>query len=162
VRGAMERAYVRHVRPRPAGCCGSASRLQFRDTDTSASSPLPNFTGSRCRHRCCGDPMTDQNPNVDLGAIIKPGNAQAVLAALVPAWSIDAAGIACIVPYSFNMETLLVAHVASVPGAGASSLDVVRSFLDFIADVRAKVGATWLPVYSCFDATKDRTVADRF
>ena len=37
----------------------------------------------------------------------------------------------------------------------------MRSFLNFIADVRAKVGATWLPVYSCFDATKDRTVADR-
>jgi hypothetical protein len=48
-----------------------------------------------------------------------------------------------------------------VPGSTWSSLDLVRSFLDFIADVRAKVGAPWLPVYSCFDATKDRTVADR-
>src|SRR5262245_5414229 len=105
--------------------------------------------------------MTAQQPPVDLGAIIKPANAQAVIAALDPAWSIDASGMACIVPYSFNMETLLVAHVDSVPGAGASSLDLVRSFLDFIADVRAKVGATWLPVYTCCDATKDRTVADR-
>ena len=104
--------------------------------------------------------MTDQTP-IDLGAIIKPANAQAVIAALDPAWSIDASGMACIVPYSFNIETLLVAHVGSVPGAGASSLDLVRAFLNFIADVRAKAGATWLPVYSCFDATKDRTVADR-
>src|SRR5262245_47957763 len=105
--------------------------------------------------------MTTANDQIDLGAIIKPGNAQAVIAALDPAWSIDASGMACIVPYSFNMEMLLVAHVDSVPGAGASSHDLVRSFLNFIADVRAKVGATWLPVYSCFDATKDRTVADR-
>ena len=64
--------------------------------------------------------MTNTN-EVELGAIIKPANAQAVIAALDPAWSIDASGMACIVPYSFNMETLLVAHVDSVPGAGASS-----------------------------------------
>jgi len=105
--------------------------------------------------------MTTANDQIDLKAIIKPANAQAVIAALDPAWSIDASGMACIVPYRFNMETLLVAHVDSVPGAGASSLDLVRRFLNFIADVRAKVGATWLPVYACFDATKDRTVADR-
>src|SRR5262249_43804949 len=105
--------------------------------------------------------MSTQKDPVDPGAIIKPANAQAVISALDPAWSIDASGMACIVPYTFNVETLLVAHVDSVPGAGASSLDLVRSFLNFIADVRAKVGATWLPVYSCFDATKDRTVADR-
>ena len=27
--------------------------------------------------------------------------------------------------------------------------------------MKAKVGATWLPVYTCCDVTKDRTVVDR-
>jgi hypothetical protein len=98
---------------------------------------------------------------LDLTQIIRPANAQCMIAALDPAFAVDPTGMAVVVPYGFNMETVLVGHVRQVPSAGLSSLDVVRDFMTFIADVRAKVGATWLPTYTCFDATKDRTVADR-
>jgi hypothetical protein len=36
-----------------------------------------------------------------------------------------------------------------------------KQFAGFIAEVKAKVGATWLPVYACCDCTKDRTVVGR-
>jgi hypothetical protein len=97
----------------------------------------------------------------DLTSIIKPTNAQAVIAALDPAFAVDPSGLCCVVPYSFNRESLLVAHLRQLPSAGLSSLDIARAFASFIAEVRAKVGATWLPTYCAFDCTKDRTVADR-
>ena len=34
-------------------------------------------------------------------------------------------------------------------------------FVGFVAEVKTKVGATWLPVHTCCDVTKDRTVVDR-
>lgn len=48
-----------------------------------------------------------------------------------------------------------------MPGAGASSLDLVRAFLNFITAIKQKTGAQWAPAYSCLDATKDRSVVDR-
>jgi hypothetical protein len=97
----------------------------------------------------------------DLAAIFKPANAQAVMAALDPAFAVDPSGLCCVVPYSFNRESLLVAHLRQLPSAGLSSLDIARAFVSFIAEVRAKAGATWLPTYCAFDCTKDRTIADR-
>jgi hypothetical protein len=97
----------------------------------------------------------------DLAQIIRPGNVQAILAALDPAFSQDWAGMACVVSYSMGLESLLVGHVFHTPGAGASTLDLVRQFASFIATVKEKIGTAWAPVYACFDATKDRTVADR-
>ena len=44
---------------------------------------------------------------------------------------------------------------------GPFSVELAKQFTGFLADVRAKVGATWLPVYACCDCTKDRTVVDR-
>jgi hypothetical protein len=98
---------------------------------------------------------------VDPGAIIRASNAQCLIAALDPAFAADPTGCAVVVPYSFGAETLLVAHVKQLP-AGNSSIELARQFAGFIAEVRAKVGATWLPVYACCDCTKDRTVVDRW
>ena len=72
----------------------------------------------------------------------------------------DPTGCAVVVPYSFGSETMLVAHVKQLP-AGRSSVELAMQFAGFIAEVKAKVGATWLPVYTCCDVTKDRTVVDR-
>ena len=96
----------------------------------------------------------------DLGAIIKPANAQCLVAALDPAFAADPTGCAVVVPYSFGSETLMVAHVKQLP-AGHSSVELAMQFAGFIAEVKTKVGATWLPVYTCCDCTKDRTVVDR-
>ena len=54
----------------------------------------------------------------------------------------------------------MVAHVRQL-SAGLSSVELAMQFAGFIAEVKAKVGATWLPVYTCCDVTKDRTVVDR-
>lgn len=69
-------------------------------------------------------------------------------------------GCAVVVPYSFSSETMLVAHVKQLP-AGRSSVELAMQFAGFIAEVKTKVGATWLPVYACCDVTEDRTVVDR-
>lgn len=97
---------------------------------------------------------------LDLGAIIRPANAQALVAALDPAFAADPTGCAVVVPYSFGSQTMMVAHVRQLP-AGHSSVELAMQFASFIAEVKAKVGATWLPVYTCCDITKDRTVVDR-
>src|SRR5262245_20153460 len=97
---------------------------------------------------------------IDLGAIIKPANAQCLVAALDPAFAADPTGCAVVVPYLFGSEAMLVAHVKQLP-AGRSSVELAMQFAGFVAEVRAKSGATWLPVYTCCDCTKDRTVVDR-
>lgn len=97
---------------------------------------------------------------VDLGAIIRPANALAVIAALDPAFAADPTGCAVVVPYSFGNETMMVAHVRQL-AAGHSSVELTKQFAGFVAEVKAMVGATWLPVYACCDCTKDRTVVDR-
>ena len=97
----------------------------------------------------------------DITSIIRPVNVQCVIAALDPAFSIDYAGMAAVVSYAFDRETLLVGHVHRMPGAGASSLDLVREFMTFIAGIKQKSGAQWAPCYNCLDATKDRSVIDR-
>ena len=97
---------------------------------------------------------------LDLGVIIKPANAQCLVAALDPAFAADPTGCAVVVPYSFGNEALMVAHVKQLT-AGLSSVELAMQFAGFIAEVKAKVGATWLPVHTCCDVTKDRTVVDR-
>lgn len=97
----------------------------------------------------------------DITSIIRPVNVQCVIAALDPAFSIDYAGMAAVVSYTFDRETLLVGYVHRVPGAGASSLDLVREFVSFTTAIKQKSGAQWVPSYSCLDATKDRSVVDR-
>ena len=97
----------------------------------------------------------------DITSIIRPANVQCVIGALDPAFSIDYAGMAAVVNYAFDRETLLVGHVHRVPGAGASSLDLVREFMSFISGIKQKSGAQWASTYSCLDATKDRSVIDR-
>ena len=97
---------------------------------------------------------------LDLGAIIKPANAHCLVAALDPAFAADPTGCAVVVPYSFGNEALMVAHVRQLP-AVRSSVELEKQFAGFVAEVKAKVGATWLPVYACCDVTKDRTVVDR-
>src|SRR5215475_5046413 len=106
-------------------------------------------------------PTTFPPEKADLSAIIKPANVQCVLAALDPAFSIDYSGMAAVVAYTFDREQLLVGHVSRVPGAGASSLDLVRTFLNFVTDVRQRSGAPTAPTYTAVDATKDRSVVDR-
>jgi hypothetical protein len=96
----------------------------------------------------------------DLGAIIRPANAQCLVAALDPAFAADPTGCAVVVPYSFGSETMTVAHVKQLL-VGHSSIELAKQFAGFIAEVRGKVGATWPPVCACFDCTKDRTVVDR-
>src|SRR5262245_47741027 len=88
-------------------------------------------------------------------AIIKPSNVQCVLAAVDPAFSIDFSGMAAVVANTFDREQLLVGHVTRVPGAGASSLDLVRAFLNFVTDVSQRSGAPTAPTYTAVDATKD-------
>jgi hypothetical protein len=97
----------------------------------------------------------------EITSIIRPANVQCVIAALDPAFSIDYAGMAAVLSYAFDREMLLVGHVHRVPGAGASSLDLVREFMAFIAAIKQKSGAQWAASYSCLDATKDRSVVDR-
>jgi hypothetical protein len=104
--------------------------------------------------------MTPTASVPDLGAIIRAANAQCMIAALDPAFASDPTGCAVVVPYSFGSETMMVAHVKQLP-AGNSSVELARQFMTFIAEVRAKVGATWLPVYTAVDTTKDRTISDR-
>jgi hypothetical protein len=105
-------------------------------------------------------PSFPESALLDLGAIIKPANAHCLVAALDPAFAADPTGCAVVVPYSFGNEVLMVAHVKQL-AAGHSSVELAMQFIGFIAEVKAKVGATWLPVYTCCDCTKDRTVVDR-
>ena len=105
-------------------------------------------------------PSSPEPALLDLGAIIRPTNAHCLVAALDPAFAADPTGCAVVVPYSFGSETMLVAHVKQLP-AGRSSVELAMQFAGFIAEVKTKVGATWLPVYTCCDCTKDRTVVDR-
>jgi hypothetical protein len=106
-------------------------------------------------------PTTFPPEKADLSTIIKPSNVQCVLAALDPAFSIDFSGMAAVVAYTFDREQLLVGHVSRVPGAGASSLDLVRAHLNFVTDVRQRSGAPTAATYTAVDATKDRSVIDR-
>jgi len=105
-------------------------------------------------------PSSPEPAPLDLGAIIKPANAHCLVAALDPAFAADPTGCAVVVPYNFGNETMMVAHIKQLP-AGNSSVQLAMQFAGFIAEVKAKVGATWLPVYTCCDCTKDRTVVDR-
>jgi hypothetical protein len=59
--------------------------FSFRSTVARACPDLPNVAGPQCRDSRSGNPMTTSNDHIDLGAIIKPANAQAVIAALDPA-----------------------------------------------------------------------------
>lgn len=97
----------------------------------------------------------------DITSIIRPANVQCVIAALDPAFSVDYCGMAAVVSYTFDREALLVGHVHRMAGAGASSLDLVREFVSFIASIKQKSGAQWASAYTCLDATKDRSVVDR-
>jgi hypothetical protein len=94
-------------------------------------------------------------------AAITPSNALAICLGADPAWSIDAQGLCALVLYKFGNELVRVAHSHAFPGAGSSSLSLAQEAVKFIASVREKSGAPWLPVFTCYDATKDRSLGER-
>ncbi len=102
------------------------------------------------------------SPPVDLLLIVRPGNATAVLAALNPAFSIDFNGMAALVSYRFGQKQLLVAHGGRVPGAGASSFDLVKALLSFITAFKQKAPVPTVPTWIVANATKDLSTMDRF
>jgi hypothetical protein len=73
----------------------------------------------------------------DLGAIIRPANAQCLVAALDPAFAADPTRCAVVVPYSFGSETMTVAHVKQLL-VGHSSIELAKQFAGFIAEARAR------------------------